>query len=79
MKQLSNFTDFSQFPPVLQAADVQSILGISTGATYALLKSEGFPTVSIGGKRKVVIKDEFIAWLTDERRKIKRVPILTIR
>jgi predicted DNA-binding transcriptional regulator AlpA len=75
MKKLSNFDDY---PPVLQAADVKEILGLSTGATYALLKSEGFPTVSIGGKRKVIVKDEFVAWLTDSTRKIKRVPILTM-
>jgi len=75
MKHLSNFDDY---PPVLQAAHVKEILGISTGATYALLKSEGFPTVSIGGKRKVIVKDEFVAWLTDSTRKIKRVPILTM-
>lgn len=76
---MDKLSSFDLYPAVLQAADVQSILGISTGATYALLKSDGFPTVAIGGKRKVVVKDEFIVWLTDERRKIKRVPILTIR
>jgi predicted DNA-binding transcriptional regulator AlpA len=75
MKQLSNF---DQYPAVLQAAHVKEILGLSTGATYALLKSDGFPTVSIGGKRKVIVKDEFVAWLTDSTRKIKRVPILTM-
>ena len=66
MQKLSNFDDY---PPVLQAKHIKEILGLSTGATYALLKSEGFPTVLLGGKRKVVVKDEFIAWLTDSRRK----------
>ena len=76
MERLSNFDDY---PPVLQAADVKEILGLSTGATYALLKAEGFPTVNLYGKRKVVVKDELIAWLTDSKRKIKRVPIITWR
>jgi len=76
MQKLSSFDDY---PPVLQATQIMEILGISRGATYALMRSEDFPTVSIGGKRKVVVKDEFVEWLTDSRRKIKRVPILTSR
>lgn len=76
---MEKLSSLELYPAVLQAADVQRILGLSTGATYALLKSDGFPTISIYGKRKVVVKSEFIAWLTDDRRKIKRVPILTIR
>ena len=75
---MDNNTNFDAYPVVLQAHHIKSILGISTGMAYNLLNSENFPTIRLGGKRKIVLKDEFIIWLKDDRHKIKRIPIITV-
>ena len=61
-------------PLVLQAKDVQAVLGISKGKTYELMNSVDFPTIFIG-KRMVVARDAFLDWLNNDKRKIKRRPI----
>lgn len=66
--------DADCLPMILQAKDVQAILGISKGKTYELMNSVDFPTVFIG-KRMVVPKDAFLDWLNNDKRKIKRRPI----
>lgn len=60
----SAFTSYDQLPIVLTADHVASALGISRANAYALLRSDGFPTLHIG-KRMVVPKDRFLQWITD--------------
>ena len=49
-------------PYTLNASHVAAVLGVSRGAAYALLHSEGFPTVHVG-KRLLVTRDRFADWL----------------
>ena len=71
---MTEYTSQAPLPIVLQAKDVQTILGISKGKTYELMNSVDFPTIFIG-KRMVVPKDAFLDWLNNDKRKIKRRPI----
>lgn len=65
-------------PLVLQAKDVQTILGISKGKTYELMNCKDFPTIFLG-KRMVVPRDAFLGWLNNDQRKIKRRAIYVSR
>ena len=69
--QLKNFNDY---PDVLNAADIQNILRISKGKTYELMNSARFPCFYID-KRMFVLKTEFIDWLKDSERKIKKITV----
>lgn len=61
-------------PLVLQAKDVQKILGISKGKTYELMNSSDFPTIFLD-KRMIVPRDRFFDWLNEDKRKVKRKAI----
>ena len=71
---MNDYYSTNNLPLVLQARDVQAILGISKGKAYELMNSVDFPTIFIG-KRMVVPKDAFLDWLNNDKRKIKRRPI----
>ncbi len=75
---MATYKNLEDYPIVLQAKHVKEILGISTGATYALLKSASFPTIHLGEKRMVVTREKFSEWLGDSMRSIKRIPIITV-
>ena len=64
-----SFTE--SLPLVLQAKDVQKILGISKGKTYELMNAKDFPTIYLN-KRMVVTTGAFFDWLSQDKRKIKR-------
>lgn len=66
-----DYPSTNDLPLVLQAKDVQAILGISRGKAYELMNSVDFPTIFIG-KRMMVPKDAFLDWLNNDKRKIKR-------
>lgn len=68
---MANCYSVEQLPLVLQAKDIQAILGISKGKTYELMNSRDFPTVFLN-KRMVVPRDAFFKWLNQDKRKIKR-------
>ena len=55
-------TSYDQLPLILNAEDVAKILGISKSAVYGLFHMSGFPTLRVG-KRMLVPRDKFIAWL----------------
>ena len=57
-------TTLEQLPLTLNAMDVAACLGISRAQAYTLLKAEGFPTLRIG-KRLLVPRHSFIAWLDE--------------
>lgn len=67
-----------ELPAIMQAKDVQEVLGISKGKTYELMNSADFPTIYLN-KRMVVTKDKFLEWLNQDKRKIKRRAIYVSR
>lgn len=75
---MKNYYSVEQLPLVLQAKDIQNILGISKGKTYELMNSSDFPTIFLS-KRMVVPRDAFFEWLNQDKRKIKRKPIFVSR
>lgn len=67
---------WKMLPLILDAKNVQNLLGISKGKTYELMNSMDFPTIYLG-KRMVVSRDSFLEWLEQDRRKVKRKPIIS--
>lgn len=59
-------TSFEALPAVLQASDLQQVLHLSKGKVYQLLASEGFPALCFG-KRKMVVKSDFLDWLEQNK------------
>lgn len=53
---------FNDLPDILDAIQIASALRISRAGAYNLLSSEDFPTLHIG-RRKLVMKNDLIAWL----------------
>ena len=56
------YTKFDDLPITLSAEDVAQVLGISRSHTYLLMRSKGFPTLTIG-KRMTVPKDKLKEWM----------------
>lgn len=73
-----NCSSWDSLPLILQAKDIQMILGISKGKTYEIMNSADFPTIHLN-KRMVVSKDKFYEWLNKDSRKIKRRAIYVSR
>ena len=59
---MENFQSYDQLPLALSADHIAQALGISRANAYVLMRSEGFPTLFVG-KRMVVPKDRFLAWI----------------
>ncbi|NRD80339.1 helix-turn-helix domain-containing protein [Bacillus sp. BRMEA1] len=53
-------------PPVLTALDIQNFLNISKGKAYELFKEDGFPTIIIGGNKRVY-REEFLNWIDSKK------------
>jgi excisionase family DNA binding protein len=53
-------------PPVLTAEDIQEYLNVSKSKAYDLFKLKGFPTIIIGGNKRVK-KDDFLHWLDGQK------------
>lgn len=64
----SRIKSFDELPVILHADDISSVLGISRALTYQLMRSKGFPTIYVG-KRMIVYKDNFIAWVANHQPK----------
>lgn len=75
---MNNYSSWESLPLVLQAKDVQMILGISKGKTYEIMNSADFPTIHLN-KRMMVSRDKFFEWLNQDKRKIKRRAIYVSR
>lgn len=75
---MEKFYSEEQLPLILQAKDIQLLLGISKGKTYELMNSRDFPTVFLN-KRMIVPRDAFFEWLSEDKRGIKRQPIFLSR
>lgn len=59
------YTSYEELPLTLHADDIAGVLGISRGGAYALMHTEGFPTIRIG-KRMVVPRDKFLRWMEEQ-------------
>lgn len=44
---INMYSSWEKLPLILQAKDVQTILGISKGKTYELMNSADFPTIHL--------------------------------
>ena len=58
----TTYTSYNQLPLSLNANDIAAVLGISRANAYTLMRAKGFPTIFIG-KRMIVPRDKFIAWM----------------
>jgi len=56
-----------KLPEVMTAGDIQHYLNISRGKAYELFKVKEFPTLIIGGNKRVK-RDEFLIWLEAQKR-----------
>ena len=54
-------------PEILTAGDIQHYLKVSRGKAYELFKIDSFPTLVIGGNKRVK-RDEFFKWLEAQKR-----------
>ena len=63
MKQ-SIYKSYDELPLMLSVMEVAAVLGVSRSSAYELVKSEGFPSLTIGS-RIVVPKDRFIRWIKE--------------
>ena len=59
------YTSLEQLPVVLDADCMALVLGISRAKAYQLMHTDAFPTLHIG-RRMVVRKEHFIAWMDKE-------------
>ena len=55
------YKSFEDLPSTLGALELADYLGISRTGAYTLLRSQGFPTLKIGG-RMVVQKENLRIW-----------------
>lgn len=56
-----------ELPHVLTARDIQSFLCVSKGKAYEIFKLKDFPTLSIGGSKRV-LKEDFLKWVEQQKR-----------
>ncbi len=54
-----------KLPLTLKVEEVASILGISRGGAFNLVKSRGFPSIRIG-RRIVIPKEAFFNWMEEK-------------
>ena len=57
-----NDQEMQNLPFTLNAQQVADVLGIARNSAYALMHSEGFPTIHIG-KRLLVPRDKLLQWI----------------
>ena len=56
------YKSYEELPLMLSVPQLATTLGISRASAYALVKQDGFPSLSIGS-RIVIPKDKFISWV----------------
>lgn len=55
-----------KLPDILTAGDIQYYLNISRAKAYKLFNEDGFPTLNIGGNKRVK-RDDFLVWLEAQK------------
>ena len=66
-----NRQPFEAMPDVMDAKQIAEALHLSKAGAYNLLSNPNFPTLRIGG-RKLVLKQELIAWLKSQTKTMVR-------
>ena len=56
------YNSLADLPMSLNANDIAAVLCISRTSAYALMHAKDFPSLVVG-KRMVVLKEKFIAWM----------------
>ena len=62
---------FENMPDVMDAKQIAEALQLSKAGAYNLLSNPNFPTLRIGG-RKLVLKQELIAWLKSQTKTVAK-------
>lgn len=65
---MNEYRSYLDLPLMLDAEDIKTIMNISRAGAYQLMHTEGFPVISIG-KRMVVPRDKFLAWVEENTRR----------
>ena len=58
------YTSYDELPIMLSVPQLATTLGISRSGAYALVRSDGFPSLKIGS-RIVVPKDNLLCWINE--------------
>ena len=61
----STYKSFDDLPLMLSVPEVANILGISRAGAYELVKTKGFPSLTIGS-RIIVPRDKLMAWIDEK-------------
>ena len=62
---------FENMPDVMDAKQIAEALHLSKAGAYNLLSYPNFPTLRIGG-RKLVLKQELVAWLKSQTKTVSK-------
>ena len=58
------YTSYDELPIMLSVPQLAAVLNISRSSAYALVRSDGFPSLKIGS-RIVVPKDNLLCWINE--------------
>ena len=64
----TSYKSFDDLPLMLSVPEVANLLGISRAGAYELVKTDGFPSLTIGS-RIIVPRDKLIAWIDEQSAK----------
>ena len=59
------YKSFDDLPIMLSVNQLANVLGISRTSSYYLVRSKGFPSITIGS-RIVIPKDELMIWIQNQ-------------
>ena len=62
------YKTYEDLPLTLNAEDVADVLNLSRSKAYELLHCTNFPSIRVG-KRLIVPRDKFLAWLDAQTRR----------
>ena len=71
-ERMFELESLNERPRVFNARDLCVILGMSLNNVYALMRSQGFPSIKVSPRRYVVPEDAFNRWM-DEQVQAKKV------
>jgi len=63
---MTAYTNWSDTPLLLTAADITVITGLSKPIVYELMRRQDFPSIRMSAKRIVVPRDAFRNWLDEQ-------------
>lgn len=65
------YKSYDELPIMLSVTQLAKALGISRTNSYDLVRSKGFPSITIG-TRIIVPKDELLVWIQDQLKNKER-------